>query len=116
MINRKEIDIISGYSGSDSIQSQTGNLVYNEKHSSREGNLSQLFVELSDEERDELLVFLDDHGVDRTSGMLVIPSTRHYFYDAEDLKGVKTIVNLKQLNHVSDIKTFLIKIYTLLPF
>ncbi len=47
--------------------------------------------------------------------ILVIPSSRHYFYDAEDMKGVKTIVNLKQLNYVKEIRDFLHQVSGLLP-
>jgi hypothetical protein len=74
-----------------------------------------LFDELSDDVREDLLSYLDRMGLINEAGMLVIPSTRHYFYDAEDMKGIKTVVNLKQLNHVREIRDFLKNIANLLP-
>jgi hypothetical protein len=92
--------------------------INNDAHRSmslRETTINQLFSELTEEIRVDLINYLDRMGLVNESGMLVIPSTRHYFYDAEDLKGVKTIVNLKQLNHVREIRDFLQKISELLP-
>lgn len=54
-------------------------------------------------------------GLVSDPAILVIPSSRNFFYDAEDIKGVKTIVNLKQLNYVREIRDFLRKISELLP-
>jgi len=49
-------------------------------------------------------------------GLLVIPYKHQYFYDMEDLKGVKTIVNLTQLNHVREVRGFVQKISELLHY
>jgi hypothetical protein len=54
-------------------------------------------------------------GLASAPDLLVIPSTRHYFYDAEDMKGIKTVVNLRQLNHVREVRDFLRTIVDLLP-
>lgn len=80
-----------------------------------EGNPDPVFNELAPEIRDDFFYYLDRMGLINESGMLVIPSTHHFFYDAEDLKGVRTIVNLKQLNHVREIRDFLKKVADLLP-
>jgi hypothetical protein len=83
--------------------------------SSRESKLNHLFSELNSEVRRDLITYLEGMGLDEEPAILVIPSSRHYFYDAEDMKGVKTIVNLKQLNYVKEIRDFLHKISELLP-
>jgi hypothetical protein len=54
-------------------------------------------------------------GLIKESGMLVIPSSRHYFYDAEDMKGIRTVITLRQLNHVREVRDFLRQIKDLLP-
>lgn len=77
--------------------------------------ISRLFEELSETAREDLISFLVQRGLTTGSQMLVIPSTHHFFYDAEDLKGVKTVINLKQLNHIRDMKGFLKTIAELLP-
>ena len=49
------------------------------------------------------------------SSLLVIPSNRHFFYDNDDLKGVRTVVNLKHFNHIREMRDFLSAISDLMP-
>lgn len=77
--------------------------------------LQLLLAELTAEVRQDLISYLDGMGLINDPSMLVIPSTRHYFYEAEDMKGVKTVVNLKPLNHVREIRDFLRKLAEMLP-
>lgn len=107
----------SGTAGnkSDLVRDQSTLKVGPRKLSLQDSGLIHLFDELDIEVRKNLIDYLDGLGLINGSGLLVIPSTRHYFYDAEDLKGVKTVVNLKQLNHVREIRDFLRKITDLLP-
>jgi len=100
---------------SDFVRDQSTLKVNPRKLSLQDSGLIHLFDELDIEVRKNLIDYLDGLGLINDSGLLVIPSTRHYFYDAEDLKGVKTVVNLKQLNHVREIRDFLRKITDLLP-
>ena len=77
--------------------------------------LQILLAELTAEVRQDLISYLDGMGLINDPSMLVIPSTRHYFYDAEDMKGIKTVVNLKPLNHVREIRDFLRRLAEMLP-
>jgi hypothetical protein len=81
----------------------------------RDSGLIHLFDELDLEVRQSLIDYLDSMGLVKESGVLVIPSSRHYFYDADDLKGVRTVITLRQLNHIREIKDFLKQITGLLP-
>ena len=83
--------------------------------SSAFSRLNLLFAELTAEARQDLISYLDGMGLINEASILVIPSTRHFFYDADDMKGVKTIVNLKPLNYVKEIRDFLRKLSELLP-
>jgi hypothetical protein len=47
--------------------------------------------------------------------IVVLSSTNHYYYEAEDLKNVKTLVNVKQLNHINQVREFLDNIFSILP-
>ncbi len=85
------------------------------KLSLRDSGLMHLFEELDIEVRQSLIDYLDRMGLIKESGMLVIPSSRHYFYDAEDMKGIRTVITLRQLNHVREIRDFLKQINELLP-
>jgi len=94
---------------------QAVNNSYRVNSASRERKLNILFEELTDEVREDLITYLNRMGLAGEAQILVIPSTRHYFFDAEDLKGIKTVINLKQLNYVREIREFLKKISEMLP-
>jgi hypothetical protein len=99
----------------DVIRDQAVHKVSPRKLSLRDSGLIHLFDELDIEVRQSLIDYLDRMGLIKESGMLVIPSSRHYFYDAEDMKGIKTVITLRQLNHVREVRDFLKQITGLLP-
>jgi hypothetical protein len=47
--------------------------------------------------------------------ILVLSSSGHYYYEREELKNVKILVNSKQLNHITQLKEFLNSILCVLP-
>ena len=51
-------------------------------------------------------------GKDRN---LMVLSTNHYYYESEDLKWVKILVNVIQLNDIKKIRDFLFSISSVLP-
>ena len=81
----------------------------------RDSGLIHLFDELDIEVRQSLIDYLDRMGLIKESGVLVIPSSRHYFYDADDMNGIRTVITLRQLNHIREIRDFLKQITGLLP-
>lgn len=54
-------------------------------------------------------------GLSRDPKLVVLSSTHHYYYDAEEMKHVKTVVNLKELNHIKEINSFLNSMFLILP-
>ena len=84
--------------------------------SSKAAKINHLFSELSDGAREDLVSYLDVAGLASETRILVIPYSRHYFYDAEEIKQFKTVVNLKQLNYVREIRDFLHKVSEMLQF
>jgi hypothetical protein len=58
--------------------------------------------------------YLEKLHMENERNMLVL-STNHYYYEAEDLKWVKILVNVKQLNDIKEIRDFLISICSVLP-
>lgn len=83
--------------------------------SSRMMRINHLFSELNAEVRQDLISYLEEMGPVNETSILVIPSSRHYFYDADDMKGVKAVVNLKQLNYVREIRDFMHNVSKMLP-
>ena len=53
-------------------------------------------------------------GIANDPNIVVLPSSHHYYYDTEDMKEVKIVVNMKHLNHIKDVKDFLHSIYHIL--
>jgi len=88
---------------------------YQKKDMPGQNRIGRLFEELPERAREDFFSFLTQLGLTSESRMLVIPSAHHFYYDAEELKEIETIVNLKQLNHIRDIKEFLRTISELLP-
>lgn len=54
-------------------------------------------------------------GLSKDENFIVLSCTHHYFYDTEDLKDIKTVISLKLLNQISQLKDFLHNIYNILP-
>lgn len=46
-------------------------------------------------------------GLVNEPDLLVLPSKNHYYYDCNDLKGVKTLINLKMLNMIKHLDSFI---------
>lgn len=47
--------------------------------------------------------------------LIVLSSVHHYYYDSEEMSSVNTIINLKELNQIKNIKTFLDSFLNYLP-
>jgi hypothetical protein len=54
-------------------------------------------------------------GFSAGRGLVVLSSIHHYYYDAEEMKNTRTLVNLKELNQISDINAFLSSLSQILP-
>ena len=54
-------------------------------------------------------------GLGKDPNLMVLSSIHHYYYDFNDLKGIKTLINLKKLNEINHIDTFLSNVFRVLP-
>lgn len=54
-------------------------------------------------------------GLADQQDLIVLSSEHHYYYDSEEMRGVSTLVNLKELNQIKDIKDFLDSFLNYLP-
>ena len=62
----------------------------------------------------DLIYYLEWLNLADDLNLVVLSSLHHYFYDAEEMKNVKTIVNLISVNEIREIRSFLHSIYTIL--
>jgi hypothetical protein len=70
---------------------------------------------LNSEGNESFRHYIDWLGMSCDSRLLVLSSIHHYYYDAEEMVNLKTVVNLKELNHVKDINSFLHSMFLILP-
>lgn len=76
---------------------------------------NRIYENLVAEGCENFFEYFEQIGVSTNSNMILLPSSHHYYYDVEDLREVKTIVNLKQLNKIKQPKDFLKNIFHILP-
>lgn len=58
--------------------------------------------------------YLNSLGLENESNLLVLPSSKHYYYDNSDLKDVTTLINLKELNQIDHLDSFLNTVFDVL--
>jgi hypothetical protein len=51
--------------------------------------------------------YLSMHGLANENNMLVLSSKHHYYYDPNELKSVTTLINIKKLNLIKHLDSFL---------
>jgi hypothetical protein len=54
-------------------------------------------------------------GLANDNNLIVLSSLRHYYYDEDELKNVRTVINLKLLNLIKNIGAFLQSTYNIMP-
>lgn len=59
--------------------------------------------------------YLKDLGLSRENNLVVLSSKHHYFYDENELKSVKTLINLRKLNLIKYLDEFLFTLVQVLP-
>lgn len=65
---------------------------------------------------DDFFQYLKWIGLAKESNLMVLSSMHHYYYDHNDLKGIKTLINLKRLNEVRHLESFLHTLSRILPY
>lgn len=90
--------------------------IFQKTHSSDYVNLNVSVGKISDRMPEDFINYLSSVGLVIESGLLVLPHKNHYFYDFEELKRVKTIVNLMKLNQVRELRGFVRKLSELLHY
>jgi hypothetical protein len=77
--------------------------------------ISPIFAKLAEEGQEDYYNYLDWLGLAKDPDFLILASSHHYYFENEDLKTIKTVVNLKQLNDIIRIEDFLNTIHSVLP-
>jgi hypothetical protein len=59
--------------------------------------------------------YVDWLGLSDEPDLIVLSSKHHYYYDPEEINNTKTIINIKELNQIRQIKPFLNSCLNFLP-
>lgn len=70
---------------------------------------------LKSEGNDNFAKYIEYLGLAKDPDLLVLSSLHHYYYDAEEMINVKTVINQKELNQIKQVKEFLHSFYQILP-
>ncbi len=72
-------------------------------------------IKIINESNEHGFQYLKSLNFHEKSELLILPSNHHYFYDEEDLKSVKILINLKKLNQIKHPYKFLQALFSALP-
>ncbi len=86
-----------------------------ESYKVKKTEISPIFARLAEEGHENFYNYLDWLDLAKDPDFLILTSSHHYYFENEDLKKIKTVVNLKQLNNIKEIKDFLQTISRVLP-
>jgi hypothetical protein len=80
-----------------------------------ENQNNPVFENLLAEGGENFFHYINWLGLAKDPNLMILSSIHHYYYDFNDLKGVNTIINLKKLNQINHIDTFLNNVFHVLP-
>ena len=63
----------------------------------------------------DLYQYLKSNSFPEESGFLVISPNQHYYYDEEDLKNIRSLLNLNKLNNIKHLDRFMHNLFRVLP-
>lgn len=81
----------------------------------KSGGNNPVLKNILSEGGDDFYNYLSWIGLSKDPNLMVLSSNHHYYYDHNDLLGIKTLVNLKKLNLVRHLESFLHILYRILP-
>ncbi len=75
----------------------------------------ELTYGLTAEDGKNFFRYLKNFNLAKDPDLLILPPNNHYYFDEKELKNVRTLVNLKNLNLIKDLNSFLFTLSRILP-
>jgi hypothetical protein len=63
----------------------------------------------------DLIQYLHILNLEKEPNLMALSSTHHYFYDSNDMQSIRTLINLKRLNNIKSLGSFLQNVVRILP-
>ena len=86
-----------------------------EKKSNIKPDFDEVSLSLTAEIGKNFFHYLKSFNLAKDPDLLILPPNNHYYFDEQELKSVKTLVNLKNFNLIEDPNKFLSTLFNLLP-
>ncbi len=77
--------------------------------------VNQVYTELAQDGHEDFYSYLEWLGLAKKHDMLILTSSHHYYFEVEDLKNIRAVINLNKLNSIKRIKDFLLAVYNVMP-
>lgn len=77
--------------------------------------VNPIFDNIIAEGGEDFFQYLNWMGLVRDPNLMILSSIRHYYYDLNDFQGVNTLINLKMLNYLKHLDSFLCTLFRILP-
>jgi hypothetical protein len=68
---------------------------------------NQLFKALSNEGYLTFIYYMESLGLDIESDFIIIPRSNHFFYDEDEIRKLKLLVDLREMNKTRNMKSFI---------
>ena len=91
------------------------NSVYYNKIPDRGTNNKNLFKSLSKDGCEDFFNYLDWLDLAKSTEVIILPRKGSFYYAPEDFQNTETVINLKPINFIKNLKSFISKIYSFLP-
>ena len=78
-------------------------------------DLAEMSYGFTTEEGKIFFRYLKNFNLAKDPDLLILPPKNHFYFDEKELKNVRTLVNLKNLNLIKDLNSFLYSLISLLP-
>ncbi len=95
----------------DFVQSQPGEKLFIPEPS----RINRVLENIRTEGGEDFYQYLQRLQLAKKPNLLALSSTHHYYYESNDLKRIKTLVNLKKLNNIKQLESFLCIVVRILP-
>ena len=89
--------------------------ILNLERKSGKSNAEELNYGFTTEEGKNFFRYLKTFNLTKDPDLLILPANNHFYFDEKELKNVRTLVNLKNLNLIKDLNSFLYTLIRLLP-
>jgi hypothetical protein len=80
-----------------------------------ENHSNPVFENLLAEGGENFYHYINWLGLGKDPNLMILSSIHHYYYDFNDLRGIKTLINIKKLNEINRLDTFLSSVFRVLP-